>query len=81
MYGYKKQTSIHQVLPLVFQAKCKPKQKRQPLHSVKNIDPKTFPSSRRVLLEQIKRAWYISRLYKATTTVYPAEQLAEIHYG
>ena len=25
MYGYKKQTSIHQVLELVFEAKCKPK--------------------------------------------------------
>ena len=81
MYDYKKQTSIHQVLPIVFGAKCKPKQKGQPLDSIKNIDPKTFPPCRRVLLEQIKRAWYISRLYKTATTAYPAEQQAEIDYG
>ena len=80
MYGYKKQTSIHQVLPLVFEAKCKPKQKGQSLDSIKNIDPKTFPPCHRVLLEQRKRAWYISRLYKTATTAYPAEQLAEIDY-
>ena len=81
MYGYKKQTSIHQVLALVFEAKCKPKQKGQPLDCIKNIDPKTFPPCRRVLLEQIKRAWYIIRLYKTATTAYPAQQLAEIDYG
>ena len=75
MYGYKKQTSIHQVLELVFEAKCKPKQKGQPLDCIKNIDPKFFPPCRRVLLEQIKRAWYITRLYKTATTAYPAEQL------
>ena len=34
-----------------------------------------------MLLEQIKRAWYISRLYKTATTAYLAEQLAEIDYG
>ena len=72
MYHYKKKISIHQVLPF-FEAKCKPKQKGQPLDSIKNIDPKTFTPCRRVPLEQIKRAWYISR--------YPSEQLAEIEYG
>ena len=34
-----------------------------------------------MLLEQIKRTWYISRLHKTTTTAYPAEQLTEIDYG
>lgn len=48
---------------------------------IKNIDPKIFPPCRRVLLEQIKKAWNISRLYKTETTAYPAQQLAEIDYG
>ena len=81
MYGCKKQTSMRPVIPLVFEAKCKPKQKGQPVDSIKNIDTKTFPPCCRVLLEQIKRAWYISRLHKTARTAYPAEQLAEINYG
>ena len=48
---------------------------------IKNIDPKIFPPCRRVLLEQIKKAWNISRLYKTETTAYPAQQLEEIDYG
>ena len=48
---------------------------------IKNIDPKTFPLCRKVLLEIIKRAWYISKLYKTATTTYRAKQLAEIDYG
>ena len=34
-----------------------------------------------MLLEQIKRAWYISILYKTAPTTQPAEKLAEIEYG
>ena len=68
MYGYKKQTSFHQVLPLVFESKYKPKQNGQPLDSIKNIDPKTISTFGRMLLEQIKTTCYILRLYK--TVVY-----------
>ena len=31
---------------------------------IKNIDPKTFPLCRKVLLEIIKRAWYIPNYIK-----------------
>ena len=63
------------------QVNGKPKKSEKPLDSIKSVDPKSFPPCRRVLIEQIKRAWFVAKLYKMATQAYPAEAFAEIDYG
>ena len=65
----------------MFEAKSKPKGTKRPLDGIKSIDPSTFPPCKKVLEQQIKRAWYIAKLYKTATHQYPCEEYTPIDYG
>ena len=47
----------------------------------KNIDPTKFPPCKKVLEEQIKRAWYIANVYKSAGEAYPAFEYTPIDCG
>ena len=59
MFGYSKLTSINEARYLHFKSKCKPKEAAKPLDCLKNVDPYLFPSCKQVLMQQIKRSWFI----------------------
>ena len=59
MFGYSKLTSINEARYLHFKSKCKPKEAPKPLDCLKNVDPCLFPSCKQVLMQQIKRSWFI----------------------
>ena len=81
VYGYKKETNIHRVLALHFEAKCKPKKSGKPLDSIRNIDRKRFSPCQRGQLQQIKSAWFIANLYKTATSAYSAGDCDAINFG
>ena len=81
IYGYSKLTSINEARYLHFKRKCKPKEAAKPLDCLKNVDPSLFPPCKRVLLEQVKRSWYISKLYKNATVSYPLANYTLLDYG
>ena len=81
MYGYTKQIKLHDVLKLLFEAKCKPKAIKEPLTRIKSVEPTGFPPCKRVLIGHIKRAWFIAKLYKSTSEAYPIFDLTAIDYG
>ena len=64
MFGYSKLTSINEARYLHFKSKCKPKEAGKPLDCLKNVDPCLFPPCKQVLMQQIKRSWFIAKLYK-----------------
>ena len=64
MFGYSKLTSINEARYLHFKSKCKPKEAAKPLDCLKNVDPCLFPPCKQVLMQQIKRSWFIAKLYK-----------------
>ena len=45
------------------------------------IKPPTFPECRDVLIQQIKRSWFIAKLYKSASLPYPTEDLTPIDFG
>ena len=81
MYGFWKQTSVDDVIRLLFEQRSKPSASKRPLDSLKSLDPSIFPPCRRVLREHIKRMWLIARIYKAATNQYPAEEYTALDYG
>ena len=81
MYHYKRQTDIDFVRYIMFEAKSKPNGAKRPLDGIKCIDPSTFPPCKKVLEQQIKRAWYIAKLYRTSTQQYPCEEHTPIDYG
>ena len=81
MYGYKKQHSINHVRYLLFQEKAKPKANKGPLDSIKSIDPVRFPPCQKVLLQQIKRGWFVANLYKTAIYAHPAIHLTPMDFG
>ena len=82
MYGYKQQTDINMVRNLMFEEKGKPKSVTQrPLDGLKAIYPTSFPPCKRVLEQQIKRAWFIARLYKTASEQYPCMDYSPIDFG
>ena len=82
MYGFKKEKNIQKAIQVHFKLKCQPsKASGKPLDSLKSVDPKGFPPCRAVLREQIKRAWFISNLYKNATQPYPCNEYSELDFG
>ena len=45
------------------------------------IDPTKFPPCKKVLEQQIKRAWYIVKLYKSACDAYPTFEFTPIVFG
>ena len=81
LYGYGKMTSIDEARFLHFKNKCKPKEESKPLDSIKNVDPCSFPPCKKVLMEQIKRSWFVSRLYKYATEAAPLADYTLLDFG
>ena len=78
MYGHVKQTDINEVTKLHFEEKTKPKPSQRPLDCTKSVEPTTFPPCKRVLLEHIKRSWFIAKLYKSSSEAYPLQNITPI---
>ena len=64
LFGYTKLSDINQARCRNFEKKCKPKSASKPLDYIKSVEPTLFPPCKDVVIEQTKRAWYVSRLYK-----------------
>ena len=48
---------------------------------MKNLDSKSFLPCQRVLVEQIRKAWFVSKLYIIASMAYAAENYTEIDLG
>ena len=59
----------------------KPNCTERPLGSIKSVEPTAFPPCRSVLAQHIKRVWYIAKLYKSASEVYPVNESTPIDYG
>jgi hypothetical protein len=81
LFGYKKLKSINEARYLHFKNKCKPKESSKPLDFLKNVDPSLFPPCRDVLVQQIKRTWYVTKLYKNATAAEPVANYTLLDYG
>ena len=81
LFGYPKLKHINEARYLYFQAKCKPKSTEKPLDCIKSVDPSLFPPCRSVLIQQIKRAWLISKLYKNAIVAEPLQGVSALDYG
>ena len=64
IFGYCKVISINEARCLYFKSKCKPKEAAELLDCLKNVDLCLFSPCKQVLMEKIKRSWYIVKLYK-----------------
>ena len=76
-----KQTDINQARCLYFDSKCKPRTSSRPLDYIKSIEPSLFPPCRTVIQQQIKRAWFVARLYKRAHSDDPVDGLTPLDYG
>ena len=81
MFGYSKLTSINEARYLHFKSKCKPKEAGKPLDCLKNVDPCLFPPCKQVLMQQIKRSWFIAKLYKNAAVADPLANYTLLDYG
>ena len=81
MFGYTKLSSINEARYSYFKSKCTPKASSKPLDSLKSVDPSLFPPCSSVLLEQMRRTWYIAKLYKNATASDPVEGYTPLDYG
>ena len=66
---------------LHFEEKNKPNCIERPLGNIKSVEPTTFSLCKSVLIQHIKRAWYIAKLYKSASEAYPMNELTSIDYG
>ena len=66
---------------MMYQEKAKPKAKKGPLDSVKSVDPIRFPPCQKVLEQQIKRVWFVSRLHQTATEAYLVNEYTPIDFG
>ena len=48
---------------------------------MKGIEPTFFPSCKDVLIQHIKRSWFILKLYKMAAQPFPLEGLTPLDYG
>ena len=81
MYGHTIQNDVDSVRFLIFDDKSKPTKNKAPLESIKSIDPARFSPCKRVLLQHMRHAWFIARLYKTACEAHPAMDFSPIHYG
>ena len=75
LYGYTKQADIHKVIKTHFESKTKPKPSKKPLECIKSIEPTTFLPCRDALIQQIKKSWFIIKLYKSASLPRATEDL------
>ena len=64
LYGYTKQSNIHEVMKIHFGNKAKPKPSQKPFNCIECIGPTTFSLYKDVLIQHIKPSWFIAKLYK-----------------
>ena len=76
-----KLSDINEARSSYFELKCKPKATKRPLDSIKSVEPSLFPPCKKVLIQQIKRAWYVAKLYKNATEEDPTHPLTPLDYG
>ena len=69
LYGSKKIANIDEVRYRIFKAKIKSTNCKNPLE-FKSVDLMLLISYQKVLQLYIKRAWYISKLYRSTSDAY-----------
>ena len=81
LYGYTKQVDNHEVIKTNFESKTKPKPSKKRLGCIKSIEPTTFPPCRDVLIQLIKKSWFIAKLYKSASLPHPTEDLTPIGFG
>ena len=81
MYGYKNLANINEVRYRMFEAKSKPSSSKRPLDGLKSIESTSFPPCQKVLLQQIKRAWYLAKLYRSASEQYPCLDISPIFFG
>ena len=79
--GYRELTSRNKARYLHFKSKCKPKEAAKPLDFLKNVDPCLFPLCKQVLMQQIKRSWFIAKLYKNAAVADPLANYTLLDYG
>ena len=48
---------------------------------IKSIEPTTFPPCRDILIQQIKRSWFIVKLNKSASLPHPTEDLTPMDFG
>ena len=81
MFNYSKLKNVNEARYAYFEEKCKPKVSSRPMDCIKAVDPSMFPPCKPVLLQQIKRAWFIARLYKNATEAEPLCNYTPLDYG
>ena len=81
MFGSSKLKSINEARYLYLKSKHKPKEAAKPLDCLKNVDLCLFPPCKRVLIEQIKISWYITKLYKNGAVADPLANYIRLDCG
>ena len=81
IFGYSKIKSINEARYLHFKSMCKPKAAAKPLDCLKNVDPCFLPPCKHVLMQQIKRSWFIAKLYKNAAVADPLVNYILLDYG
>ena len=71
LYGYTKQADIHKVIKTHFENKTKPKPSMKPSQCIKSKELTTFPPCKDVLIQQIKRSWFMTKFYKSASLPHP----------
>ena len=79
MFGYSKLTSINEARYLHFKSKCEPKEATKS-NCLKNVDSCLFPPCKQVLMQQIKRSWFIAKLYLNAAMADPLPNYALLDY-
>ena len=64
VYGFKCDHNINEIIRKMFEERSKPKFAERTLDCIKSLYPNKFPPCRAVLKQHIKRAWFITKLYK-----------------
>ena len=81
LYGYPKLHDVNRARCAYFESKCKPKSLSKPLDYLKSVEPSMFPPCRPVVTEQIKRAWFVSRLYNWAYKDDPTRYITSPDFG
>lgn len=81
LFGYMKQINIQEVIKIHFENKNKPKYCLKPVSCIKGIEPTTFPPFDHILIQYLKRSWFIAKLYKMSPQPSPLKRLTALDYG
>ena len=81
VFGYPKLSQINEARFAFCNEKCAPETSSSPLDRLKSVDPNLFPPCQSVLLQQIKRTWFLAHLYKHATESDPLGSIIPLDYG